>query len=362
MWVCLKVGDPTFATRVATTNTTSAGGTTLSFGTNNVPDSFGVGAFLYDSSSRIAAGAYIKSKTSSTVTMSEGAALTIGSGVYITATNAPQAAKIELRSSSGTTLYHSITYKGNFFDADARTNTTSPDDAPITYNQYDLVSYQPAGQTLQIWQSQITDNRRTPGTGNQYWKPINEISLTPTGYVWIRMFFYYNGSEWISADTGVAISNSASFNPANTLKVRVSNANIYSPPFTKYISIAGIYGDAYTDGNVDPSGNKLLEARLYRTNQYFPESNATISLYNNSSNGWKVSPNEVSNTGQITQTELDAPMYMNFTPISTITGVPSSWESYSVASANNLSIATGYVEVKVRETLARKGTPIVSMG
>ena len=385
-FVCLKIDTPTlsYATistegRVATTNSTSTSSNVLQFGSGNLTNvpHFVVGAYLGGTSNgHIPPGAFISAinRTTGAVTMSKidsttgnvvpaYPTTTVPTGANVVTTGAPQVAKIEFRSGDAgrTFLYKTLVYKGGWLD-DAALAThpdwSAPDYPRITYAQGDLVSY-----NNKIYQSISGDNRHsiTDGSSNSYWKLIQSYENNPTGFAWIKMPFILENGIWkdyFDSTTPVALPSYGSygqlFNPdTGDLAVKVSNTNIYTPPSTKYISISTIYADAYTNGNVAPLGTEVLQGQLWLSGDYVDQSGARVSFANNTTNGW-VSSGEQSNPyGLIfNQTSLDGPMSIRFVPKST----------YTTSSVDNLNVNTAYVEIKIKETLSPKGSPIVSMG
>jgi len=285
---------------------------------------------------------------------------TIVSGASLTArTPSPQqTAKITIKNYAGTKTYKTLDkYKG-FWQGTSLT---------VTYSEGDLVYY-----NGYIWMADVGDNRRTPSssptsinpsTGNPYWIQVTQADIdTSYGsqFVWIKLPFYYDGSNWKDGDTGSVV---ADFYP-DQLKVEVVNTNTSTTFDTFYISISDVHANAFTNGSLDPSGSQILQGQLWRINQYVKEGNASVSFSNNSTNGWITSNDQYNDDGRYSQSFFntnDYPLIFKFVPIASTVSrdIP---KSYNNPDSSNLNINTVYVEVKIKETLSRKGNPIVSMG
>jgi hypothetical protein len=126
------------------------------------------------------------------------------------------------------------------------------------------------------------------------------------------------------------------------------------------VYVAKIYADALIS---DAPGTEAAQVQLipnsleysYPPNASIPYSAATISFKNNSAAGWYGSPTVSGVDGQFlygltSQATMDN-MHLRFVPSNV---------NYPNDLGKSLVMGTSYVEVKMQETLSRKGTPIVS--
>ena len=126
------------------------------------------------------------------------------------------------------------------------------------------------------------------------------------------------------------------------------------------VYVAKIYADALIS---DAPGTEAAQVQLvpdtdaysYPPNASIPYSGATISFKNNSTAGWYGSPTVSGVDGQFlygftSQATMDN-MHLRFLPSNV---------NYPNDLGKSLVMGTAYVEIKMQETLSRKGTPIVS--
>jgi len=405
VWVCLVTGYSDRATRQQITSSTSTSSSTLTFSSSSAIANFGVGAFLNDSAGKIKNGVFISSKTpSNTIQMSYTdpdtgitslwkPSSTISSGTYINATNAPLTANIKLYDSTRYFNYKAINYKGNWFnptitgtDSNGRQGlgsgaTGGPSTYPqITYSLGDLISYKQDDGVYRVYRSLQNDNRysintTSPYETNSYWQLVTTCDTNPTDFAWIKIALYKDSITgiWKDVDTEAEISFSTLFDPSN-LRVSASNAtpSSYTRPSTKYISIAAVYADQFTDGGIDAADATLGTLGFsISASPVISQPNSIISFKNNI-NGWIQADNNLGQENTITQiNQIDFPLLNQSVldslvitidkPIN-LSSQTTHTKSYIAPSIFNFNINTAYLEVKIRETLARKGTSIVSMG
>jgi len=390
VWVCLFTGYSDKATRQQTSAATLTTSGVLTFANSSTIANFGVGAFLADDSGVIDRGVYVLSKSNNTLTMTKDGttvwkpASNIHTGAYINATNAPLTATIKLYDSTRSSNYKTINYKGNWFNPDilgtdsagrqglktGATNPPGPDYPRITYSLGDLISYKQDDGIYRVYRSLQNNNYYSinttyPYDTNSYWQLIGTCDTNPTDFVWIKISLYKDSATgiWKDVNTGEQISNNSYFDPSN-LRVSAINTtpSTYTRPSTKYISIAAVYADQFTDGNIDAVDATLGTMNLYTDIFATAEPNAKISFKNNT-NGWVQADNGLGqqNTGQFYQDTLDSMFIIINKPINSSSQTTHT-KSYTTFNVSNFNINTVYLEVKMKETLARKGNPIVSMG
>jgi hypothetical protein len=369
IWMAIRIDQPTLSSETTTTFANTANGRSTSKLYLSSISNFLVGAYL-GGSSYIPNGAYITAVDSvnKTVTMSTSAS--VPAGVKVSVTNRPQSAQIKLWNSDLVLPkyfnFKTILYKGDFLDDTARQVSGNTFVNPqITYNLNDYVTYtNPDTGQVDLYISTDTtnggnDNRHsiTAGGDNAYWKLVDtNVAGETSSYRWIRISLYKDGSIWKNnLPNDSTLSFGQYLNP-NALRISITNANTYSLPFTKNIGIGNIYADQYSLGSLNTEGSEILQGQLWLNGtQYSDQTGARISFNNTSTNGW-ISSGYGLNLNQFTQSALDGPMYLKFVPISARS------QSYLRSDITNLNINTAYIEVKMTETLATKGTPIVSMG
>jgi|GEM_PF-2756069 len=285
-----------------------------------------------------------------------------GTNVYAEYRYKQQCAKITITDRTGFFPFYSISYKGTWVSG-------------VTYSAGDVVYYQNA-----LWQTSSEINA-TPNTGSwSRYSLSNDYVDTSNGFVWIPIVLSYIlsafGYLWVDPIYNT-VDFQQYFDPTN-LGIKIQNSNTSTPESTKNIKVAKIYADSYISGYLEPVGRSVLEAQLWKTADfaYWPNINfeKTASRIDftaplsNINNQWFTSGNTANPVidGEILELDftetnsLNNNMEIRFAlPIRSTT---SSTLLQSYMTANVLRINTAYVEVKIRETLARKGTSIVSMG
>jgi hypothetical protein len=144
----------------------------------------------------------------------------------------------------------------------------------------------------------------------------------------------YNGTYY----TDLAFQNVSGVNYFHPENFRVGVYN--SVGSGGLINIGRVYLDNmyYKYGNVDTSGTKVIDVNYNSTA-------AAIAFKNNDVNGWYGS-------SEVAITNLDS-RKINF--------IANDSSSYQSTDLRNLNIRTGYVEIKLTETLARKGSPVATI-
>ena len=369
VWACLRIDKPDNQTRTATTAQTATTSQVLQFSTASAfPSNFVIGAYLNDANNRIPNGTYITGidVANRRVTMSQSPTSNIPSGAYIMATQAPQIAQIQLWDGTKFFNYKNVNFKGDWVEETSTQPGETTKYPAIPYAKFDLVTYQ-----NQIWQSLQSNNYNHAPANNSFWKPIGQVydadmpGATGSSYAWIRMSFYLDNGVWKDVDTGSTFSFNQYFDPSS-LRVSIVNQNPYAPYAAKNIYISEIHVDQYTAGYIEPANTSLLNATMYTGfTSGSAQTDTKITFNNSSTNGWVSSDNGIGQSnadGRFTQSALDiGSVYFstNYTP-SSITPHTSIYIGGS--DKNTLNINTMYAEVKIKETLSRKGTAIVSMG
>lgn len=341
IWVLINVDStPRTADSTSSKTVTSGAGPGTRDLTFSSTSGWSVGQYL--SGTNVPEGAKISSITGNVIKMDRNATSSITSGTVVTARTpgSQQTAKITIKDSGTSPNYIStFTYKTlDKYKGLWQGNS-------VTYSENDLVYY-----NGYIWKSVNGNNRRTPAIG-AYWTQITAADIDAYNFVWIKLPFYYDGG-WKDGNTGATISY---FNPSQ-LKVEVINTNTVSAAST-YIQVSDVHANTSTNGNLDPDGSQILQGQLWRYGQYVKDGNAGVTFSNNSTNGWVTATGQT-NDGRYSKSLFntnDRALTFKFVPISTLS------KSYNSPDSSNLNINTAYVEVKIKETLSRKGSPIVSM-
>jgi hypothetical protein len=214
--------------------------------------------------------------------------------------------------------------------------------------------------SAKIYKSLNSNTNKIPSSNPSNWSVYQNSASSVDGFVQLKIPMLVDNNTWINENTGSALAYEGNallaFDPKN-FKVRVFHST--GSGTGSYLAIHDLYAETFIGGNADSAGTEMMQIQLYKasTNQHL--SGADITLKNNATAGWA------------TSNLNGAPYYVAFNTSGIENNldsfelrlVPNANATYTVSNdIQNLNLRTAYVAINMTETLATKGTPIVSIG